>query len=357
MKLKHIISENKSINEADVVGKTIFSDGKGKLHFGYYKTDDAVEFVDYKTWKKLSFKDVSKGDTNKDRVIKAILKGQKQFNKSVEYNMWSKKNNPSFEQKMDWFIQNGWISNINKGGIKESVESVNEVDEIDTVTMDIPLFIRTLEYAREDAKTDMDLHDFAENAISLSKELGKLTMDSYDKLIGDKSVNEAKTIIVKFNDNDQTLNFSDGEKARVDYDGEFKYKGKWFDTTDMKSSKDLEKMLAKAFPGTKFIQKESAIKLTDLVNEANVETYHKSFTHAAEAAKAYALKKGYDINEDDWQSQVAMGGRYSRSRPGVGKTHSFSVGLLRNGKPQRKNLNFSVYGMESGNFELTAYVN
>jgi len=117
-----------SINEADVVGKTIFSDGKGKLFFGYYKTDDAVEFVDYKTWKKLSFKDVSKGNTNKERVIKAILKNQKQFNKKVDFNMWAKKNNPSFEQTMDWFIQNGWISNINKGGIKESVDvlSTNE---------------------------------------------------------------------------------------------------------------------------------------------------------------------------------------------------------------------------------------
>jgi len=102
---------------------------------------------------------------------------------------------------------------------------------------------------------------------------------------------------------------------------------------------------------------ESQIKLTDLVSEADVETYHKSFTHAAEAARAYALKKGYLVDEDDWQSQVAFGGRYSRSRPGVGKTHSFTVGLLRNGKPQRKALHFSVYGMESGNFELTAYVN
>ena len=67
-----------------------------------------------------------KGDTNKERVIKAILKNQKQFNKKVDFNMWAKKNNQSFEQTMDWFIQNGWISNINKGGIKESVESVNE---------------------------------------------------------------------------------------------------------------------------------------------------------------------------------------------------------------------------------------
>ena len=113
---------------ASVVGKTIFSDGKGKLFFGYYKDNDAVEFVDYKTWKKLSFKDVSKGDTNKERVIKAIVKNQKQFNKKVDFNMWAKKQRRSFEDTMDWFIQNGWINNINKGGIKESVDvlSVNE---------------------------------------------------------------------------------------------------------------------------------------------------------------------------------------------------------------------------------------
>ena len=38
-------------------------------------------------------------------------------------------------------------------------------------------------------------------------------------------------------------------------------------------------------------------------------------------------------------------------------TNSFSVGLLKGGKPQRKNLNISLYGMESGKFELTYYIN
>jgi translation initiation factor 2 alpha subunit (eIF-2alpha) len=34
----------------------------------------------------------------------------------------------TFEETMDWFIQNGWISNVTKRGIKESVDvlSVNE---------------------------------------------------------------------------------------------------------------------------------------------------------------------------------------------------------------------------------------
>jgi hypothetical protein len=97
--------------------------------------------------------------------------------------------------------------------------------------------------------------------IKLSNIPNKLTIES---------VNEAKVVKVKFNDNDQTLYFSDGEKAKVDYDGEFKYKGKWFDTSDMSSSKDLEKMLAKAFPGTKFIQTESAKsdKLASLINNS-----------------------------------------------------------------------------------------
>ena len=37
----------------------------------------------------------------------------------------------------------------------------------DTITVDVPLFIRLLEYAREDAQTDMDLHDLADRAIKL----------------------------------------------------------------------------------------------------------------------------------------------------------------------------------------------
>jgi hypothetical protein len=54
----------------------------------------------------------------------------------------------------------------------------------DTITVDVPLFIRLLEYAREDAKTDMDLHNVAERAISLSTESECLGMESYDSIVG-----------------------------------------------------------------------------------------------------------------------------------------------------------------------------
>jgi hypothetical protein len=57
-----------------------------------------------------------------------------------------------------------------------------EVDKLDTITFDIPLLIRVLEYAREDAKTDMDLHKVTEKLISI-RDKGTLTMADYDFIV------------------------------------------------------------------------------------------------------------------------------------------------------------------------------
>jgi hypothetical protein len=63
---------------------------------------------------------------------------------------------------------------------------------IDTITMDVPLFIRMMEFAREDAKSDLDLHDVAEKAISLSNSGKTLTMSDYEAMFGGK-LNEAQS--------------------------------------------------------------------------------------------------------------------------------------------------------------------
>jgi len=69
----------------------------------------------------------------------------------------------------------------------------------DKVTLDIPLFIRLLEYAREDAKTDMDLHNVAEKAIAASETGKTLTMAEYDALVAndsqDQQMDEVKRMI------------------------------------------------------------------------------------------------------------------------------------------------------------------
>jgi hypothetical protein len=61
--------------------------------------------------------------------------------------------------------------------------------------MDVPLFLRMLEYSREDASQDIDLHDVTEKAISLGKERGILQMDDYDEIIG--TTKELKEVNLK----------------------------------------------------------------------------------------------------------------------------------------------------------------
>jgi len=53
----------------------------------------------------------------------------------------------------------------------------------DEVAMDIPLLIRVFEYMREEAKSDIDVHDVAERLISLSSMGRVLTMDDYNKIV------------------------------------------------------------------------------------------------------------------------------------------------------------------------------
>jgi hypothetical protein len=68
----------------------------------------------------------------------------------------------------------------------------NNFNPKDKITVDVPLFIRLLEYAREDAKTDMDLHNVAEKIIELSVTGATLTMTDYDKIVssGDDTLQE-----------------------------------------------------------------------------------------------------------------------------------------------------------------------
>lgn len=71
-------------------------------------------------------------------------------------------------------------------------ESVEE-NPTDKITLDVPLFLRMMEYAKEDAKTDMDLHDVTERAIELMKQNKLLSMKHYDRIVGgEQSIDEEK---------------------------------------------------------------------------------------------------------------------------------------------------------------------
>lgn len=65
----------------------------------------------------------------------------------------------------------------------EETEETNS-DEVDTITMDVPLFLRALEYSHEDAKSDLSLHDITQKVIELNKEYPVLNMGNYYEIFG-----------------------------------------------------------------------------------------------------------------------------------------------------------------------------
>ncbi len=57
-------------------------------------------------------------------------------------------------------------------------------DKIDTVEMDVPFLIRALEYAREDAKDDLDLHNVVERMLQAAQNGEALDMADYNRVFG-----------------------------------------------------------------------------------------------------------------------------------------------------------------------------
>lgn len=53
---------------------------------------------------------------------------------------------------------------------------------MDLIKVDVPLFLRLLELAREEVKKDADLHDIAEIVVKLSQE-GPVTMKHYGDIV------------------------------------------------------------------------------------------------------------------------------------------------------------------------------
>lgn len=70
------------------------------------------------------------------------------------------------------------------------IEQQSQQNPSDVISMNIPLFIRLVEYAREDAQDDMALHKLTERLTQMSGEGKTLTMDDYDSLIGGQQQEE-----------------------------------------------------------------------------------------------------------------------------------------------------------------------
>ena len=68
---------------------------------------------------------------------------------------------------------------------KKGTNEAKQEDPTDIIAMDVPLFLRMLEYAREDAEQDVDLHKVTERAIEAVKLRGLLSMEDYQDIVGE----------------------------------------------------------------------------------------------------------------------------------------------------------------------------
>ena len=106
---------------------------------------------------------------------------------------------------------------------------------------------------------------------------------------------------------------------------------------------------------SKMLGEETVADLTEAkMNEAknsDYTIYHKTFSSAVQHAIAVAKKRGFAVDEDDWDRKVAMGPR----KPSKGKTNSYSINLSKNGKDVRQKLQMQVY-YDQGRYELNMYI-
>jgi len=86
--------------------------------------------------------------------------------------------------------------------------------------------------------------------------------------------------------------------------------------------------------------------------KTDYEVYHKDYSGAVQAAIKQAEKRGYEVDMDDWHDKVATGPK----KPSSGKTNSFSVNLMKDGKPSKKKLQMQVYNMDNHKYELNMYI-
>jgi hypothetical protein len=146
---------------------------------------------------------------NKMLILKSILKDDRIQSQEEAMGVFDmmEKFNMTQDEAISQYLESKYDYEREKGGDREDDETsdkyatdlMEEENPVDIISMDVPLFIRMLEFAREDASTDMDLHDLAQKAISMSSEGEPITMMHYDDLVAKAApVSDAMSLYEKY---------------------------------------------------------------------------------------------------------------------------------------------------------------
>jgi hypothetical protein len=223
-------SKKEMLEEGDDTLETIIGDLDG----GYIKSKDGGFEVRYKYFEEMPSSILKKlessgfdweeinTDSEEGGVVYQITKKQISEGKKSDMDGDGDIDSKDYLLKRD--------AAIKKSKAKSMKEEFNPADKI---TMDVPLFIRMMEYAREDAKTDMDLHNVAEKAIALSSSGKTLSMSNYSTIVGEtEPINEYQK-----STNTGTLTIEKKEDDKYYWTFEFINSGKTFSGSEGLNSK------------------------------------------------------------------------------------------------------------------------
>jgi len=126
-----------------------------------------------------------------------------------------------------------------------------------------------------------------------------------------------------------------------------------------KSSSDYERdyknytMKRKGIPDWRYAERGESVEEARRPDAAK-DVYWQSYSLAVRHALAQAKKKGYEVDQDDIDSEISFGS----GKPGRGKTVRHTLKLTKGGKPQKKALHIQVFNRDTDKspFELNFYI-
>lgn len=104
-----------------------------------------------------------------------------------------------------------------------------------------------------------------------------------------------KTISIDWNDDENSLVFSDAGLIKVDYDGEFKYRNKWFSTAEHEGPEDLIKDLTNAFKGDKFVY------VNESLSKSEIDQIEKYLDKYVDEDALFDMCNDFYAEDEEWQ--------------------------------------------------------
>ena len=371
MKLKNILNPKPIVESSLKVGSMIFVHGfpilKGLLSSQYYKVTnidgddvtfqrvnkqgDVTNFTSGTVTHKLSsieasIQNVGRADVNGVEIVDESIKESWTVKDGNVLSNGKLIGYYDFDRDSDSF----WVDDVKKGKGQLSFDTKKEVE--DYFKKNEKDAVKHLGKLRESTNPSDIIKDLDKVRTDLIKKVDVLIAKK-KKLYSDVDITTPMSADEKQLDKDIQSIFSQIQQIiqqkrkikteSVSEDWSEKYK----DSIDCNNPKGFSQKAHCA--GKK--KNETMLRLKNLLGEAKFETYHNTYTSAINAAKEWAEKQGYQINDDDSFTKIGMGPR----KPSEGKTNRFSIEITKDGKPQKKMLHIQVYGMKN-KYELNCYI-